>query len=510
MMGKEKKLRVAIATTEVVPFSKVGGLADVIGSLSVELEKLGCEVSIFTPLYSSVDRKGYGLRRVKGLDLSVVVAGRKEKFSVFLTELPGSSVRVFFIENKGFYNRGGIYTEPESGEAFSDEDERTIFLNLSILETLIALGEEPDIIHCNDFHTGLIPAYINTHENFSDRFKETATVFSIHNLAYQGLFEPDFIRKANLDESLFVPMGPFEFYGKVNVMKAGIVFADKVSTVSETYAEEISTFEEYGYGLEGVLRSRRNDLVGILNGIDMDLWNPAKDELIPYNFNRDNLAGKSRNRVELLKEYSLPPKTKAPVIGMVSRLVDQKGFDILADAFGTLMKMNLKLVMLGTGQKKYHDLFSKLARKHFRKFGLKLEFNNPLAHLIEAGSDFFLMPSKYEPCGLNQMYSLRYGTIPIVRETGGLKDTIKMIDKTGRKGNGFTFREYSPEALIDAVRKAIDFYKDKDALKRVRKRIMEEDHSWRLSASKYIELYISAIKKKRMGLTSAQIGNYNL
>ena len=246
-----------------------------------------------------------------------------------------------------------------------------------------------------------------------------------------------------------------------------------MSTVSKTYAEEITSTEEYGCGLEGVLRSRKGDLVGILNGIDMDVWDPAKDALIPFRFTPAALAGKGQNRAELLKAFSLPQTGAGPVIGMISRLVDQKGFDILAETFEPIMALGVNLVVLGTGQEKYHELYWGFAKKYPKQFGLKLEFNDRLAHLIEAGSDFFLMPSRYEPCGLNQMYSLRYGTIPIVRATGGLLDTISDIDGAAEIGNGFIFREYSPAALLDAVRRAVDFYRDKNALRKVRKRAMK-------------------------------------
>jgi starch synthase len=410
-------------------------------------------------------------------------------------------VRVYFLDNDRFYARRGIYTVPETGKAFPDEDERTIFFNRAVLAAIKALDLHPDVIHCNDFHSGLIPAYLKLEVQNDPHFAGAATVFSIHNLAYQGLFGPEFMLKAGLKSSLFSPMGPFEFWGRVNLMKVAISYADMISTVSRTYAEEITSTEEYGCGLEGVLRSRKADLVGILNGIDTDVWDPAEDTLLPVTFTTAALGGKGQNRAELLKAFSLPQTGAGPVIGMISRLVDQKGFDILAEGFEALMALGVNLVVLGTGQEKYHELYGSLAKKYPKQFGLKLEFNDRLAHLIEGGSDFFLMPSRYEPCGLNQMYSLRYGTIPIVRGTGGLLDTISEIDGTGESGNGFVFREYSPAALLDAVRRAVEFYRDKNALRKVRRRIMREDHSWRRSAKEYGELYERARSLAGMGLT---------
>jgi starch synthase len=498
----KKDLRLVLVTTEMVPFSKVGGLADVLGALPDELEKLGTVVAVFTPLYSSIDRTSFGIKAERTLPtLAVRVAGAMEKFRVFSCLKPGTGVKVYFIENDRFYARTGIYTVPETGKAFPDEDERTIFFNRAVIAAMKALHLSPDVIHCNDFHSGLIPAYCTLEESDDSPLANAGTVFSIHNLAYQGLFGREFMQKAGFSQSLFVPMSPFEFWGKVNVMKIAISHAGIISTVSRTYAEEITGTEEFGCGLEGVLRSRKKDLVGILNGIDMDAWDPSKDTCIPYQFTPEDLAGKAKNRTELLKTFGLPTRTSAPVIGMVSRLVDQKGFDILSQAFDALMALGARLVILGTGQEKYHGIYKAFVEKYPKQFGLKLEFNDRAAHLIEAGSDFFLMPSRYEPCGLNQMYSLRYGTIPIVRATGGLVDTISDIDASGSRGNGFSFKEYSPKALLDAVKRATQFYGDKTALRRVRKRIMKEDHSWRRSAEEYRAMYERARSLIRMGLT---------
>ena len=497
----KKDLNLVLVTTEIVPFSKVGGLADVIGALPDELEKLGVSVVIFTPLYSSIDRAAFGIRPERGLPtLEVRVAGAAEKFRVSSSFKPGTNVKVYFIDNDRFYARKGIYTIPETGKAFPDEDERTIFFNRAVIAAIKALDLYPDVIHCNDFHAGLIPAYLNLEQSEDPHFVNAGTVFSVHNLAYQGIFGREFIQKAAFNQSLFAPMSPFEFWGRVNVMKIAISYAGIISTVSRTYAEEITSTEEFGCGLEGVLRSRKKDLVGILNGIDTSMWDPSKDALIPYRFSATDLAGKDKNRTELLKAFGLP-QSAAPVIGIVSRLVDQKGFDILAQVFDSLMTLKPCLVILGTGQEKYHGIYKMFAKKYPKQFGLKLEFNDRAAHLIEAGSDFFLMPSRYEPCGLNQMYSLRYGTIPIVRATGGLVDTISGIDAGGACGNGFTFKEYTSQALFDAVKRAIEFYGDKAALRKVRKRIMKEDHSWRRSAEEYRAMYERARNLVGMGLT---------
>jgi starch synthase len=499
-MKKKKNLDIVMVTTEIVPYSKVGGLADVMGALPDALEELGCTISIFTPLYSSIDRKSFGVRPVAGAGgLEVPVGDSKENFRVCNAVKPGTGIKVYFIDSDNFYGREGIYTEPETGKAFDDEAERTIFFNRAVVAAMKECNLHPDVIHCNDFHTGLIPAYLEMEEKGDPHFENAGTVFSVHNLAYQGSFERDFIKKAGIDPSLFRPLSPYEFWGKVNVMKIGLSYAKKISTVSRTYAREITTTEEYGYGLEGVLRFREDDLVGILNGIDQEIWNPETDELIPFTYSSGDMRGKTKNRTALLKEFGLPPRSRAPVFGIVSRLVDQKGFDIFAEAAERLMKLDAKYVILGTGQQKYHELYGKLAKKYPKTLGLKLEFNNRLAHLIEAGSDFFLMPSRYEPCGLNQMYSLRYGTIPVVRATGGLKDTISNLNRRGTKGNGFTFVGYTAKELAGAVERAVAFFADVDAVDATRRRIMDEDHSWLKSARDYIKLYKSAREAVAIG-----------
>ncbi|HMA75974.1 MAG TPA: glycogen/starch synthase [Candidatus Krumholzibacteriaceae bacterium] len=486
---KPENLNIAIISSEIVPFSKVGGLADVIGALPDEIARKGCEITIFTPLYKSIRKNDFNIKKESINVPAVKVDGKEKRVQIFSAKKPGTDIKVYFIYNEQYYDRDGIYTVPETGEAFEDEDERTIFFNRAVIAAVKKLDIYPDVVHANDFHCGLIAPLISLEESQDKHFEKTGTVFSIHNLAYQGNYKADFIRKAGLDSDLFYPMGPFEYYGGVNVMKAGIIYSDIISTVSKKYAEEITLSKKYGHGMEKILWERRDDIIGILNGIDTDIWNPGTDELIECNYSADNLSGKAKNRKALLEEFDLTEDRGAPVIGIVSRLVDQKGFDILAEAMDEIMKMNLKLVILGTGQEKYHKLYSKMKKKYSSKLGLKLEYNNRLAHLTEAGSDYFLMPSRYEPCGLNQLYSLRYGSIPIVRATGGLKDTINNLSSYGEKGNGFVFEDYSAFELTKVIREAVDFFRDGEKVMAVRKRIMMEDHSWEKSAKKYISMY---------------------
>ncbi len=499
---KQNQLKVVIVSPEMVPFSKVGGLADVIGALPDKLAAEDCNITIFTPLYKSTDRKKFKIKEEKIKNLKVSVSGKKRDIQIFSAKKPGTDIMVYFIYNSEYYDREGIYTFPETGEAFEDEDERTIFFNRAVIAAIKKLDIYPDVIHCNDFHSGLIPSLISLEESEDEHFKNAGTVFSIHNLAYQGNYDADFIKKAELDPDLFYSMSPFEYYGGVNVMKAGIVYSGLISTVSRAYAEEITLSNQYGHGLEGLLWERRKDIIGILNGIDTEVWNPETDDLLECNYSAQKLGGRAKNRVALLSEFNLPDERKSPIIGVVSRFVDQKGFDILAEAMDEIMELDLKLIILGTGQEKYHKQYSGMKEEYPSKLGLKLEYNNRLAHLIEAGSDYFLMPSRYEPCGLNQMYSLRYGSIPIVRATGGLKDTINNITRGGGRGNGFVFEEYSASALINVIKRAVGFFEDGKVIEKIRKRIMREDHSWKKSAAEYVAMYKNAVGKNGMKLTN--------
>ena len=343
-----------------------------------------------------------------------------------------------------------------------------------------------------------MPAYLKVNYAKDQVLSQIPTVFSIHNLGYQGIFEQRAMWLGGFDQSLFYSMSPFEYYGKMNFMKTGIVFSDIINTVSPKYAEEIQT-KEFGYGLEGVLQSRVNDLYGILNGIDYEVWNPSTDMLISDRYTFHKIYGKRRCKNKLRKQIGLKyhAPTKVPLIAMISRLADQKGFDILAQVIEQILEMNVQFVILGTGDPKYHELFKGIQEKYPEKMAAILAFDSKLAHQIEAGADMFLMPSQYEPCGLNQMYSLKYGTVPIVRAIGGLADTIIDYDKNSEKSNGFTFREYSGEAILGAVKRAVELFKNQKVWKQLVKRGMECDFSWENSAKQYLELYNKAIQKHR-------------
>jgi len=488
-------LRVLFAAAEVVPFAKVGGLADVAGALPKALAELGLDVRVIMPLYGSISKKDHGIGKVKELP-SLTVPPDGKKAALWQTTLPGSEVKILFVENRALFGRTGIYSHPRTGQGYDDNALRFSFYNRAVLEYLRAADWIPQILHGNDYHSGLIPVYLRMRYGDDPGLAAMKTVFSIHNLAYQGRFPMDIFPGLDLPDELARPMGALEYYGEVNYMKAGLIFSDVLNTVSEQYAREIQSSGEYGAGLEGVLQSRSADLYGILNGVDYSQWNPETDPLIEHHYSHEDLSGKERNKAVLLEAFGLPRSSgRIPVIGMISRLADQKGFDLLLEKAEQILQLDLQLIILGTGQKEYHRRLEQVAKKYPRKLGLALTFDNTLAHRIEAGADLFLMPSRYEPCGLNQMYSLRYGTIPVVRSTGGLADTVTDLDASPEGGNGFAFQEYDAEVMVDAINRAVRAYADRDRWQQLIRRAMGLDFSWARSAERYRDLYHQALQK---------------
>lgn len=481
-------MRILLATSEMVPFSKTGGLADVAGALAKALSRLGHEVSAVVPLYKVTKQKDFDLEDMD-LTFSVPMSDGEEYGEVFRTVLDGGCT-IYFVAKSAYYLRDGLYGTPKGD--YPDNAERFIFFSKAVVELCRALNYTPDAIHCNDWQTGLVPFYMNIPRRGRPDFQRTGTLFTIHNIAYQGLFWHLDMHLTNLPWDLFTPDG-IEFYGKINLLKAGIVGADVLNTVSPRYAEEIQT-PEFGYGLGGILRQRSGRLFGVLNGVDYDEWNPETDKYLIANYGPRDLSGKAGCKADVLEQFGLPQMNDTPLLGVVSRLADQKGFDILAPAMDDIMKEDYQFVLLGTGEKKYHDLFTEIAEKYPRRLGLKLAFSNELAHKVEAGADIFLMPSRYEPCGLNQMYSLKYGTVPLVRATGGLEDTVTdYAASASSSGNGFKFEEYSSSALLEKLREARRLYSKPEEWKRIMLNGMACDFSWDVSAKKYEELYQKAI-----------------
>lgn len=487
-----KKYKILFVTSEVVPFMKTGGLADVSAALPQMLAEMGHEVRIVVPKYGAVDDRKFKIHEVVRLkDLHVKIGEKDVVFSIKSCFLPGQKVRVqiYFLDNQEYFgSRNSLYIDPFTGEDYPDNDERFILLSNSVFELISKLGWIPDLIHCNDWQTGLIPAYLKTTFKDDELFSKFKTLFTVHNLAYQGIFPKSAFNKTGLPEELNSEKG-LEIYGKLNFMKSGLIFADVINTVSETYANEIRTDEELGAGLKNVLAKRKNDLYGIVNGIDAKVWNPEKDKHLPKKFSLKNLANKAVNKQELAEKFGFEYDENIPIIGLISRLYDAKGLDLINKAFDDMMKLNIQMVLLGTGDKKYHNFFDKMSKKYPGKFASYLGFNDELAHLIEGGSDLFLMPSRYEPCGLNQMYSLMYGTVPLVRETGGLADTVTKFDEKTEEGNGFVFKQYNAAAMLKELKRALKIFEDKKAWAKIMKNGMKSDFSWNSSAKKYIELY---------------------
>ncbi len=489
-------LAISMLSAELAPFAKVGGLAEVVSDLAQALTRLGQRVTVFLPRYRGIDRQLVREFTVVHA-LKVPTAGQVMTGQVWHGRMLGTAVDVYLIDRPELFDRDGIYTDPATGDAYADNALRFIFYARGAIETLRALRLKCDVLHAHDHQTGLAPAFLKTIYSEDSLLKNVASLFSIHNLGYQGIFEREVLGLAGFPPDSFFPLSPFEFWGKVNFMKTGILFADLITTVSERYAQEIQWTEEFGCGLEGVLRQRQRDVIGILNGVDVNAWDPERDPYVPFPYSADDLAPKARNKAELLTRLGLgAERANRPLCAIVSRLVDQKGMDLIVGAMPGLLARDVSLVVLGTGQKKYEDYFRDLARRHPQRVGVRIAFDEPLAHLIEAGADIFLMPSRYEPCGLNQMYSLRYGTIPVVRATGGLADTVHEFDPGSGAGNGFIFTGYSAEEFLAAVDRALAVLDNPEHRRRLLVAGMTGDHSWDRAARRYIEAYRMAIERK--------------
>lgn len=487
-----KKIELFFISSEVSPFSKTGGLADVSYALPKELQKQGINVSIFTPKYAVIDDNKYNLQDVPNSEFQIQIGEKLLEGKLKSLQIE-ENLKVYFVVNDHYYGRSGLYVDPVSNSDYSDNMERFIFFSRGILEAAKKINLKPHIIHCNDWQTGLIPVYLKTLYSEDPFYNKTKSIYTIHNLAYQGIFDKSEYYKIGLSWEFFSIDG-FEFYDRINFMKAGIIFADKITTVSEKYAEEICSSVDYGYGLEGVLKNRKSDLYGILNGVDYTNWSPSRDKYIPKKYNSRELTKKILNKKELLKRFNLPFDENIPTIGIISRLADQKGFDLIEAAADELMQMPLQLVVLGVGEQKFQNFLERLGAQYPEKVGIYIGFSEELAHLIEAGSDMFLMPSRYEPCGLNQLYSLKYGTVPIVRATGGLDDSIVQFNRDEQSGTGFKFYEYNRDTLLNAVKLALEIFKDKTLWKKLMINGMKQDFSWRNSAKKYVKLYKNLIK----------------
>ncbi|MEM1269576.1 MAG: glycogen synthase GlgA [Bacteroidota bacterium] len=485
-------MNVCFASSECAPYAKTGGLADVAGSLPKALQEEGCHVKVFMPLYGSINTIDHNLTFCEDLGyIPVEFAGKVVGFYTWYGTLPGSDAEIYFVDCPTYYHRPSLYNG-----ANRDEDERFIFLQHAVFRIMQHYGWSPDVIHCNDWHTALMPAMVKEVYGWDRLFQKTGSLLSIHNIGYQGLFSGMSVGKAGLDPGTFYPGSALEKDGAFSFLKTGIAYADIVSTVSRTYGYELMT-QEFGAGLDGLLRARASDFEGVVNGIDVDVWNPETDPYISKTYSADALEGKEANKRALLAEVGLPYDPSVPVVGIVSRFTSQKGFELLFPIMdGLLQSGPVQFVVLGSGERRIEDFFRRAAGAYPHLVSANIRYDEGLAHRITAGSDYFLMPSNYEPCGMNQMFSLRYGTVPVVRKTGGLADTVRDFHEFDGAGNGISFVDFSPHALFVTLRRALTLYRQPSVWDEMRVRGMKEDFSWTRSAQRYIDLYRRAQAKR--------------
>ena len=474
-------MHIAFVASECVPFSKTGGLADVVGALPRALAAAGHEVSVYIPHYRHI-RISEERTVVKSI---TVPFDDRYRFCSILTGAGYSGVRFFFVDYPPFFDREGLYGTA-SGD-FPDNAERFALFSRAVLEASKILGV-PDLFHCHDWQTALVPVLLKTQYSEDPAFQNTGTVFTIHNMGYQGLFPPEILPLLTLPWDLFT-IAKMEYFGNVNFLKGALVYSDMITTVSRKYSQEIQT-TEFGFGLEGVLKDRAQNLTGILNGVDYEEWNPQTDKFIAAHYSADDLSGKRECKQDLLSSFGLgEANLDVPVIGIVSRFAAQKGFDLIGQIIDRLALEDVLIAVLGSGDKLYEEMFLRLARRMPEKVGVRVAYDNALAHKVDAGADMFLMPSRYEPSGLSQLYSLKYGTVPIVRATGGLDDTIDPWEQRSKKGTGFKFQEYSGEALLRVIHQAMTLYRDQESWQRLMRNGMSKDFSWRASAREYLRVY---------------------
>jgi starch synthase len=474
-------MKILIVSSEVAPFSKTGGLADVVGALPHSLMRISdCDVRVISPFYKMVKDGNFKIKKIKDV---MNISGFKKTAPFELLENESDGVKSYFIDKKEYYDRDGLYGTAQADHG--DNAKRFSFFCQAVLAAMIDIGFYPDIIHINDWETALVPLYKNANLENGHPLKKSKVLFTIHNLAYQGCFPQDVIKGIGLPAKLLEPLINEE---RACFIKSGILYSDAISTVSKKYAGEILT-PEYSYGLEHVLKDKKELLYGILNGADYSNWNPETDKLIPENYNVCSLEKKTKCKIELLKLMKLDLPETAPLLGSIGRLAWQKGVDVIISSIDRILKSGAGLVLLGKGEEKYEDTLKSIATEKAGKIGISIAFDNKLAHMIEAGVDMFAMPSRYEPCGLNQMYSLKYGTIPIVRATGGLDDTIIDYTEDSRNGNGFKFEQAETEDFTGAIERAIKVFKNKKEWTELQKRAMSSDFSWEHAAREYLTLY---------------------
>lgn len=491
-------MKVLFVSPEMEPLAKVGGLADVVGALPKELENLGCDVRVIIPLYNQVKENLKNLKlKAKNLRKEITVCLDWLPFKGNVMEANLNGLTVYLLRNDNFFNREYIYSTPRGD--YQDNDMRFGFLSLGALEIAKALDFKPDIIHCHDWQTALVPISLKWRRHVKEDpfFLDSKIVFTIHNISYQGLFPRETLEKFGLPWYVFTPQG-IEFYGKISLLKGGVVYGDAVTTVSPNYAEEIKT-PEYGNGLDGILRwisQESNKLVGILNGIDYDAWDPKTDKALYVNYGIGDINGKLKNKSELQNELGLYADEGKPLLGMVSRLTEQKGIDLVVEALPQVFDLGFQVVILGTGEEKYVRMLENAKSRYKGNLSVVIGFHDEIARRIYAGCDMFLMPSRFEPCGLGQMIAMRYGSIPVVRGTGGLLDSIRDYSVDRKHGNGFVFHLFSKVSFLDALTRALLVYENREGWIGLIIRAMKEDFSWKRSSEKYLELYKKLVNRE--------------
>ena len=485
-------MNILIASSEVTPLAKAGGLGDMVSFLAKEWSEQGHNPIVVIPKYGFIDTKKFNIRNT--LKTLIVRMGYWDEYALLWEgKLPNSNVPLYLIEHDLYYNRKGIYGDPNE---YADNDRRFIFLSKAIFEVARAIGFSPDIIHTNDYHTALSMAFLKEFYYIDPLFSKTRGVFSVHNIAHQGRFNPNTaMLYAGFDWSKFYPMSPLEYYGSFNALKAGIVYADKVTTVSPTYAREVH-YPYFAEGLEGVISAKGDDFVGILNGVDYSEWNPENDGTISQKYNKNTLSEKKQNKYSLLREFGFDESDNLdlPLIGMVTRLAEQKGIDLIINKIESLLdKYDFRFLMLGSGDYNYEQFFNYLCARFPKNAITYIGHNNALSHKVIAASDYLLMPSRYEPCGLTQMFAMKYGTIPIIRETGGLADTLKEYIPYKFEGTGFTFYQYNADDMSNAITRALNTYNSQPHWDKIRQNAMDQDFSITNTAEKYIDLFNSIL-----------------
>jgi len=476
--------KICFVASEVTPLAKTGGLADVAGALGRYLHDRGHDVRLFMPHYSTIDLRGQTPVAVPGIHQVVVHLGsRQVEFSLLSTTLPGSGMPVYLVDCPQFFARDSLYSNA------ADEHQRFFLFQIAVVESCQRMRFQPDVIHCNDWHASLLPLLLRTRYAWDALFARTRTLLTIHNIGYQGVFPASTATELGLDATPGLLDAGELSRSSINWLRQGILLADGVSTVSPTYAKEICT-PEGGYGLDDALRARALPALGILNGVDYDEWNPEIDRLLPHHYSADQPGGKGKLKAELQQRFGLQRESDVPLAGIVSRLTAQKGFDLLFDTLpGILDSRPLQVAILGSGEPRYVSFFTSLVRRYPGRVAFHTGYHEELAHLIEAGSDMFIMPSLYEPCGLNQMYSLKYGTVPVVRRTGGLADSVQMWDPQSGQGTGIVFNDFDGPAMQWALSTALDLYGDRKTWSRIMRNAMTQDFSWKIQGREYEHLY---------------------